>query len=222
MSSIVSRRPPFSGSTSQANDFFWMSIRLGTSRTLSRRAKVRRVRGASTEAKTATPQGRLGGRAERARARAADGTQSATSQDSTGATRTPVRGARRSRTPSGPAPVCGGRGAVDGCDYRPRCGECSALARCASVRANAERPPASCRRAPEPLSRLPSVVPAQLAIPDLVLLSSSPFPRSASCDRKQPRRRSNDFQVEQASNSRFFGLRAGKTAITTSGGLSGS
>src|SRR5688500_6951311 len=56
MSSIVSRRPPFSVSTSQLKDFFWMSIRLGTSSTLSRRAKLRRVRGASREAKTATPQ----------------------------------------------------------------------------------------------------------------------------------------------------------------------
>src|SRR5918994_5538575 len=56
MSSIVSRRPPFSVSTSQSKDFFWMSIRLGTSSTLSRRAKLRRVRGASREAKTATPQ----------------------------------------------------------------------------------------------------------------------------------------------------------------------
>src|SRR5919107_6224019 len=33
--------------------------------------------------------------------------------------RTPVRGDRRSRTPSGPGSVCGGAGAVDGCDYRP-------------------------------------------------------------------------------------------------------
>src|SRR4051794_9216208 len=57
MSSIVSRSPPPSGSTNQANDFFWMSIRLGTSTDLSRRANVRRVRGASTEAKTATPPG---------------------------------------------------------------------------------------------------------------------------------------------------------------------
>src|SRR5215210_7834498 len=66
MSSIVSRRPPFSVSTSQEKDFFWMSIRLGTSRTLSRRAKLRRVRGASTAAKTATPQGDRG-RQERGR-----------------------------------------------------------------------------------------------------------------------------------------------------------
>src|ERR1700754_4888852 len=57
MSSMVSRNPPPSGSTSQAKDFFWMSMRLGTSIALFRRAKVRRVRGASTEAKTATPQG---------------------------------------------------------------------------------------------------------------------------------------------------------------------
>src|SRR5919108_891671 len=62
MSSIVSRSPPPSGSTSQENDFFWMSIRLGTSRTLSSRAKLRRMRGASTEAKTATPKEWLGGR----------------------------------------------------------------------------------------------------------------------------------------------------------------
>src|SRR5215213_1182651 len=66
MSSIVSRRPPFSVSTSQAKDFFWISMRLGTSRTLSRRAKLRRVRGASTAAKTATPQGDRG-RQERGR-----------------------------------------------------------------------------------------------------------------------------------------------------------
>src|SRR5919112_803743 len=62
MSSIVSLSPPPSGSTSQEKDFFWISIRLGTSRTLSSRAKLRRMRGASTEAKTATPQGWLGGR----------------------------------------------------------------------------------------------------------------------------------------------------------------
>src|SRR5690349_3323086 len=55
MSSIVSRRPPVSGSVSQAKDFFWMSIRFGTSRAFERRAKLRRVRGASTGAKTATP-----------------------------------------------------------------------------------------------------------------------------------------------------------------------
>src|SRR6185295_17721751 len=56
MSSIVSRSPPPSVSTSQAKDFFWMSIRFGTSTDLSRRANVRRVREPSTEAKTATPQ----------------------------------------------------------------------------------------------------------------------------------------------------------------------
>src|SRR5215207_3131128 len=56
MSSIVSLRPPFSVPTSQSNEFFWMSMRFGTSSTFSRRAKLRRVRGASREAKTATPQ----------------------------------------------------------------------------------------------------------------------------------------------------------------------
>src|ERR687897_1281186 len=61
MSSIVSRSPPFSVSTSQENDFFWISIRLGTSRTFSSRANERRVRGASMEAKTATPLGLASG-----------------------------------------------------------------------------------------------------------------------------------------------------------------
>src|SRR3954470_15594810 len=48
MSSIVSRRPPASGSVNHSNDLRWMSMRLGTSRVLSRRAKERRTRGAST------------------------------------------------------------------------------------------------------------------------------------------------------------------------------
>src|SRR3954447_7318972 len=47
MSSIVSRRPPLEGSVSQSKDLRWMSMRLGTSRTLSRRAKDRRTRRAS-------------------------------------------------------------------------------------------------------------------------------------------------------------------------------
>src|SRR3954466_1597081 len=57
MSSIVSRSPPARGATSQSNDRRWMSIRLGTSRGLFRRAKERRARGAATLGKTATPQG---------------------------------------------------------------------------------------------------------------------------------------------------------------------
>src|ERR1700754_2592470 len=60
MSSIVSRSPPFSGSVSHAKDVRWMSMRFGTSTGLDRRAKVRRVRVLSTEAKTATPlEGRM-------------------------------------------------------------------------------------------------------------------------------------------------------------------
>src|SRR3954451_5807297 len=47
MSSIVSRRPPLSGSVSQSKDLRWISMRVGTSRTLSRRAKDRRTRRAS-------------------------------------------------------------------------------------------------------------------------------------------------------------------------------
>src|ERR1700748_3005514 len=51
MSSIVSRRPPFSGAGSHKNERRWMSIRFGTSTVLLRRAKVRRVRRASAAAK---------------------------------------------------------------------------------------------------------------------------------------------------------------------------
>ena len=78
-------------SVSQAKDFFWMSIRLGTSRALGRRAKLRRVRGASTGAKTATPRA-VGERAERRR-------ESATSEDSTRHRCPRAGGCRRSRTP---------------------------------------------------------------------------------------------------------------------------
>src|SRR3954469_6465888 len=90
MSSIVSRKPPLSVSTNQAKDFFWMSMRLGTSRTLSRRAKLRRVRGASTEAKTATPlRAERNGKGGERRpwewpAGGCPATESATSQYSTG------------------------------------------------------------------------------------------------------------------------------------------
>src|SRR6478735_15086 len=57
MSSMVSRRQPFSVSVSHSKERRWMSIRLGTSRVLFRRANERRVRGTSTRGKTATPQG---------------------------------------------------------------------------------------------------------------------------------------------------------------------
>src|SRR3954452_23470535 len=65
MSSIVSRRPPFSVSVSQAKDLRWISMRLGTSRVFSRRAKLRRVRGASTAA-TGAPRDRAYTGAKRA------------------------------------------------------------------------------------------------------------------------------------------------------------
>src|SRR3954452_23841811 len=117
MSSIVSRNPPPSGSTSQAKDFFWMSMRLGTSIDLSRRANVRRVRGASTEAKTATPRGgRKAGAEVRETCQRHTG---ATTQDSTGGYSPPGGGTQLSRTPPGPYPVCGGKGTLDGYDYRP-------------------------------------------------------------------------------------------------------
>src|SRR5215210_5341044 len=57
MSSIVSLKPPFSVFAFQVNEQFLLSLRFGTARTLSRRANERRVRGASMEAKTATPLG---------------------------------------------------------------------------------------------------------------------------------------------------------------------
>src|SRR4051795_28281 len=92
MSSIVSRRPPDSVPVSQANERRWISMRLGTSRTLSRRAKLRRVRGASTAA-TGAPRDRAVYRAERAHeVRPAKIAQQADA---------PWVGDRLSRTPSG-------------------------------------------------------------------------------------------------------------------------
>src|SRR3954449_10139674 len=100
MSSMVSSKPPPSGSTSQANDFFWMSIRLGTSIDLSRRANVRRVRGASTEAKTATPRG---GRERAGEVRwTCRRHTGATSQDSTGVGGPPGEGRSALTDPARP------------------------------------------------------------------------------------------------------------------------
>src|SRR5215211_9439824 len=74
-SSMVSRRPPLSVSTSHSNERRWMSIRFGSSRAFSRRENERRVRAASTRAKAANSFGyRLRGEAGRA--------QSATHQNS--------------------------------------------------------------------------------------------------------------------------------------------
>src|SRR3954468_18510270 len=96
MSSMVSRRPPLSVSTSQAKDFFWMSMRFGTSSTLSRRAKLRRVRRASGEAKGGdSSRGRLGGEGGvdwGADSLRGPTLKSATRQDSTAVPSTPVRG----------------------------------------------------------------------------------------------------------------------------------
>src|SRR3954471_7343727 len=100
MSSIVSRNPPPSGFTNQANDFFWISIRLGTSTDLSRRANVRRVRGASTEAKTATPQGVR--RATGEVRGSCQGHTGATSQDSTGGFGPPGEGRSALTDPARP------------------------------------------------------------------------------------------------------------------------
>src|SRR6188472_1880107 len=102
MSSIVSRRPPFSASTSQSNDLRWISMRLGTSRTLFRRAKLRRVLGASTRGKTATPRGVEGGQSGGGRSAERARPSKIAQQDdaSAGGGRTPTaRGGRRSRTP---------------------------------------------------------------------------------------------------------------------------
>jgi hypothetical protein len=83
-----------------------------------RRANVRRVRGASREAKTATPQGDRR-TAERGAGRAEARHQARPSKIAQGTADPCARGSRRSRTPPGPSPVCGGKGTVDGCDYWP-------------------------------------------------------------------------------------------------------
>src|SRR4051812_18688766 len=82
MSSMVLRNPPVLGSVNQAKDLRWMSIRLGSSRGVSRRANDRRVRGASTEAKAATPRG--GGERRAGALYNLKWLESATSKDSTG------------------------------------------------------------------------------------------------------------------------------------------
>src|SRR3954462_12399572 len=117
MSSIVSRRAPFSVSTSQAKDFFWWAIRLGTSRTLSRRAKFRRVRGASTAAKTATPQGtrRTAERGARVLPRGIKARPAKIAQGHAD----PCEGRSALTDPVLPSLVCGEGGVADGCDYRP-------------------------------------------------------------------------------------------------------
>ena len=109
-SSRAGRR--FSGSVSHANERRWMSMRLGTSRALFRRAKLRRVRRASTAAKRRL----LGGSRDGQRRRRG----SATSKDSTGH-RCPVQ---RAAGAHGPRPgrtayVARRSATVGGCDYRP-------------------------------------------------------------------------------------------------------
>src|SRR3954447_14543100 len=99
-SSIVSRSPPFSVSTSHSNERRWMSIRFGSSSEVPRRAKVRRWRGASTGAKTAAPSERSG--------EGKTGAQSATRQDSTARHAPSGTWEWPSRTPSRGSAVCGG------------------------------------------------------------------------------------------------------------------
>src|SRR3954452_13600771 len=89
MSSIVSRSPPPSGSTSQSKDRRWMSIRLGTSRGFCRRANERRTRVVSAAAKAATPQGVEKGQVRRR------------ALDLDGAEMRPTKIARRNDAPSG-------------------------------------------------------------------------------------------------------------------------
>src|SRR5215210_4136267 len=116
MSSIVSRRPPFWGSVSQAKDLRWISMRFGTSRTLSRRAKLRRVRGASTEATGATPRNVETGQAGAHEVRPAKIAQQAHAHPA------------RATGSHGPRPanrVCGAVRFWDGCGYWPITGQCS-------------------------------------------------------------------------------------------------
>src|SRR3954453_17104566 len=109
MSSMVSRRPPVSGSTSQSKDLRWISMGLGTSRTLFRRAKLRRVLRASTRGKTATPRGvEKGGQSGRGRSQGARPSKIAQREDaSAGSSAAQLRGGRRSRTPPYGRRVCG-------------------------------------------------------------------------------------------------------------------
>src|ERR1700733_9754479 len=100
MSSIVSRRPPFCGSVSHSNERRWISIRLGTSHDLFRRAKVRRVRRASAAAKEDSFEERDDTTSAKQRK------ASATRQDST-RHRHPQVGSQRSRTPPPENRVCG-------------------------------------------------------------------------------------------------------------------
>src|SRR3954463_2433660 len=99
-SSIVSRKPPFSVSTSHSNERRWISMRFGSSSEVPRRAKLRRWRGASTGAKTAAPSERSGEGKAGARARPAKIAQR----------RTPLGGAwigRHGPRPEAPR-ICGG------------------------------------------------------------------------------------------------------------------
>src|SRR4051812_40104420 len=91
-------------------------MRLGTSRTLSRRAKLRRVRGASTAATWATP------RIERYRAGRAHEVRPAKIAQQADA---PWVGDRLSRTPSGRTTYVARSPALDGCGYRPVAAQCS-------------------------------------------------------------------------------------------------
>src|SRR4051794_24677385 len=118
MSSIVSRRPPVSGSTSHSNERRWMSIRFGRSRTLSRRAKLRRVRGTSRAGTTATPQGRWR-RANWEGAARAGGAETRPANLAQADADPPSRGCQRSRTPPEPPRMWRGTLCVGGYDYRP-------------------------------------------------------------------------------------------------------
>src|SRR4051794_21222372 len=118
MSSIVSRRPPAFGSVSQAKDLRWMSMRLGTSRTLSRRAKERRARDASTTATEATPREDLNRAGQAQRVRPAKIAQQA------GAPRT---GDRLSRTPPRLPRMWRRRLLLGGYGYRPIAAQCSGV-----------------------------------------------------------------------------------------------
>src|ERR1700683_113274 len=112
MSSIVSRRPPFWGSVSHRNERRWISMRFGTSTDLFRRAKVRRVRRASTAAKDDSFRGRETGKSGRKRATSKDSTEH----------RRPQVGQPALTDPTPDHRVCGAVSvASGGCDYRPAC-----------------------------------------------------------------------------------------------------
>jgi hypothetical protein len=132
-----------------------------------------------------------------------------------------VRGARRSRTPSGPVSRMWREGRFGRLRLSAECGECSGLAPRIKSRASAGRSPASCRRASRSIPVPPGVKPAagRSSLTE-AHLSCRPC-RGASPDPSQGR---VDPPFAKSDKCPFLGplvLTGRLGAITTSGGWSG-